>query len=394
MISIRQTTASWSSSSDVQPRPVAKLSMAPQRCAAVSTHGAIPAHLAQPSVTHAPLKLAVVPQELEKNPASKDSGQIRKETAKVFNALGSCEANAYKNFSVKKEKSTNEARRIAESNHWKAYKTWRNSPADLPKEKMEANTTAGRAATKYLGGGYKNLGARKLIEVVKHNVTLESKIDPFSNGFRDVKTGLYCELREIGHDPNVPEYVLCFPGTGVGAMDRKQWKNNIQQAIGKGNVPAAYKQAAELTALIKAELDKTGTKLTLVGHSMGGGIANYAGLKHDVSSVCYNAAALGGACLRDLGDIPSERLEKQTHIRGKGDPVCSLKVQQKLQSFLQIWHKEEIWVPRNAGTIYEIGKHHAPGMGVHERHLLTFFDDWYQPQRSTPESKVNLLLMA
>ena len=396
MTGIKQATTSWSTSSALRPHPQAatRLSLAPQRCAALSTLGAIPAHPAQPTLTRAPLKLAVVPQELEKDPTSKNSGQIQKETAKVFEALGKCETNAYNTFSKKKEKSENQVWAKRDSDNRKAYKAWRDSPADLSQEKMEINATAGRAASKGLGRSYKDQGAKKLIEVVKHNVTLESKIDPVSNGFRDVKTGLYCELHQISRDPNAPEFVLCFPGTGSGEMNSKQWKNNIKQAIGTGKVPAAYQQAAALTALIKADLDKTGAKLTLAGHSMGGGIANYAGLKQDVSSVCYNAAALGGACLRDLGDIPRERLEKQTHIRGKGDPVCSPKVQQKLQSFLQIWHKEKIWVPRNAGTIYEIGKNHAPEMGIHERHLLTFFDAWYEPQRSAPESKVNLLRMA
>ena len=50
-------------------------------------------------------------------------------------------------------------------------------------------------------------------------------------------------------------------------MDHKHWANDNQQAIGTGKVPADYQQAAELPALVKAELDKTGTKLTLAGHS-------------------------------------------------------------------------------------------------------------------------------
>ena len=376
------------------PRSNTALTLARHRCATLPALGAITPHPAQPAVTTKSFTLSIVPQKIKSEKTHKDAKEIRQDTKAVFEALSNCEANASKNFSNKRVKSTNEARRKAESNHLKAYKVWRDSPADTPKEKMETIEADGRKLFKYLGRSFRAKGTMKLIEVLKHNVALESKIEPYSDGFRDVKTGLYCELHQVSLDPKKAEYVLCFPGTGAGAMDRMQWLNNIDQAIGTGEVPPAYKQAAELVDLIKTNLNKSNAKLTVAGHSLGGGIANYVGLKHDIPSVCYNAAPLGGACLRDLGTIPQDKLNMQLHIRCKGDLVSSPKVQQKLQSFLQIWNKKEIFTPRNAGTICNVGRDFEPEKSGFDRHRLTIFDSWYALSNKPPEININLLQMA
>jgi len=395
MSKIGQSPRNWLVPDCVQqgPRTNTALPLARQHCANLPAKGDIPLHLSQPAVIRASLTPSAKPQKAEKGGEKLNFENIRKDTKDAFGALSKCEENVYNNFSTKKNPDT-QASDKKNSNLKKAYKIWRDSPADLPKEVMEKNTKAWRDASQSLGRSYKDPGAKKLIEVLKQNATLESKIDPFANGFRDVKTGLYCELHQVNFNAAIPEYVLCFPGTGAGAMDRMQWLNNIDQAIGTGEVPPAYKQAAELTELIKTTLDKTGAKLTVAGHSLGGGIANYVGLKHDIQSVCYNAAPLGGACLRDLGSITEDKLEKQLHIRCKGDAVSSPKVQQKLQSFLQIWNKEKIWVPRNAGTICNVNKDYAPEKRGFDRHLLSIFDPWYSIVSLPPKVNINLLLMA
>lgn len=403
MIGIRQSPISRSTTdvtdaTDVakqRPRANAKSSSTRPRCAALHAYGAIPAHLTQPALSRAMLKLLAVPQKVETAPVYKDSAPIRQSTEQVFKALSECESNVSKYFDASKSKNPNSLtsdKRAADVR--KAYKIWRDSPASLSKTEMEKREKVWNTANKQAGIRLTYIGPRVLREILKQDAALERNIDPLSHGFRDVKTGLYCELRQTNTDMDNPEYVLCFPGTGAAAMDRKQWSTNISQAIGTGDVPPAYQQAADLTNLIKTALEKTGAKLTVAGHSMGGGIANYVGLKLDISSVCYNAAPLGGACLRDLGTIPQDRLDKQLHIRCKGDPVCSPKVQEKLQSFLQIGSKEKIWVPRNAGAICEIGKDYAPDKAGRDRHLLSVFDAWYDPRRLPPKVNINLLQMA
>lgn len=403
MIGIRQSPISRSTTDPTdatdavqqRPRANAKSSKTPSRCAALYAYGAIPAHLAQPAVSRAMLKLLAVPQKVETVPAYKNSAPIRQATEQVFKALRECETNVSKCFDAPKKKDPNTlTSNKREADVRKAYKIWRDSPAGLSKTEMEKREKVWNTANKQAGMRITYIGPRVLREILKQDAALERNIDPVSHGFRDVKTGLYCELRQTNTDMDKPEYVLCFPGTGAAAMDRKQWSTNINQAIGMGEVPPAYQQAADLAKLIKTALEKTGAKLTVGGHSMGGGIANYVGLKHDISSVCYNAAPLGGACLRDLGTIPQDRLEKQLHIRCKGDQVSSPKVQQKLQSFLQTWNKEKIWVPRNAGTICEVGKDFAPEKSGQDRHLLSIFDSWYDPLSLPPKVNINLLHMA
>lgn len=384
MIGIRQSPANWSSASPLQQRPraAATASLQAAHCAATGTHGSIPALLTQAAARHT--SFTALPQKLETGKIIKDTKQIRQDTNAVFKALSECETNTLKNFGARKNKNSDTAtsdKRNADIK--KAYKILRDSPNEIPKAENE------KFAKKFAYGGQKTFRS-----ILSQHPELERNIDPLSQGFRDVKTGLYCELRQTNTDTSAPEFVLCFPGTGAAAMDRKQWSANINQAIGKGDVPPAYRQAAQLTELIKTALDKTGAKLTVAGHSMGGGIANYVGLKHDISSVCYNAAPLGGACLRDLGAIPKDRLDKQLHIRCKGDPVSSPKVQQKLQSFLQIWNKEKIWVPRNAGTICEVSRDYASEKVGQDRHLLSIFDAWYDPLSSQPKTNINLLQMA
>jgi hypothetical protein len=125
---------------------------------------------------------------------------------------------------------------------------------------------------------------------------LRTKLDPLTGIFRDTKTGLYAELKPLG-DGN---FALCFGSTGVGRMMSKQIKVDIDQVLNQKKVPAAYTQAVDLAAELIKEVCLFGSEITVTGQSMGGGIANYVGLKLGIKSVCYNAAALGGAAIQDL----------------------------------------------------------------------------------------------
>ena len=205
-------------------------------------------------------------------------------------------------------------------------------------------------------------------------------IDPVTGGFRDPSTGLYCELKPLTADTmsRVTGYVLCFPGVGAANMHSTQLLSSVKQFLGVGGLPTMHSQALALAETIQDKLAAEGKTLELTGHSMGGGIANYVGLKLNLPAVCYNAAALGRACLKDIGEANLENLKKQTHIRLEGDFATNPSVTRKLMAFFTLGKNN--YVPRNIGVINEIktSDHYFPrdrfGMN---RHALDSMHNWY-----------------
>lgn len=147
-----------------------------------------------------------------------------------------------------------------------------------------------------------------------------SKLYAPTGGVRDTGTGLYAELRKLASGPPVA-YVLCFPGTGVAGNKDTQWRTNIAQLLGD-RPPALHLQAQALAQDLKTSLEAMGCTLSVAGHSLGGGLANFVGLGLGIDSYCFNAAALGGgslAYLRDQGRLTPERVGRQVHLRVKAD---------------------------------------------------------------------------
>ena len=208
----------------------------------------------------------------------------------------------------------------------------------------------------------------------------ENLIDPATGGFRDPSTGLYCELKPLTMDSlsQVTGYVLCFPGVGGANMHSTQLLSSIKQFLGVGGLPTMHSQALELAKTIQDKLATKGQTLELTGHSMGGGIANYVGLKLNLPAVCYNAAALGRACLKDIGEANLENLKKQTHIRLEGDFATNPSVTRQLMAFFTLGKNN--YVPRNIGVFNEIktSDHYFPRdrFGL-DRHALDSMHNWY-----------------
>jgi len=208
----------------------------------------------------------------------------------------------------------------------------------------------------------------------------ENLIDPTTGGIRDPSSGLYCELKPLTMDSisKVTGYVLCFPGVGAGNMLSTQLQASIKQFLGVGGVPTMHSQALDLAKTIQDKLAADGKTLELTGHSMGGGIANYLGLKLNLPAVCYNAAALGRACLKDIGAVNLENLKKQTHIRLEGDFATHPSVTRKLMAFFTLGKTN--YVPRNIGVINEIktSDNYFPRdrFGL-DRHALDSMHNWY-----------------
>ncbi len=228
--------------------------------------------------------------------------------------------------------------------------------------------------------------AATLSKFLGNDRTLDSKIIGEKGAFQDKETGLYFEIhKKKTRKGEAQTYVLAFPGTGIPGMTGVQWKNNIQQITGGGDIPPAYRQAADLVARIMQNLPEK-TTLELTGHSLGGGIANYVGLKHDLTSVCFNAAAIGKACLKDLGDIPRDRLEKQIHLRIKSDWMSSARTLAKLQ---KLYPSLIPFVPRQVGKVYTLPNQHANSVDFRDQHVSGAFRDFYQRRNPSEQTHVD-----
>jgi len=78
--------------------------------------------------------------------------------------------------------------------------------------------------------------------------------------------------------------IVAFAGSGAQIGD---WANNFSQA--GGNTPSQYRQAS---ALAREYRQKYGDRVTLTGHSLGGGLASYASLQTGLRATAINSAAL------------------------------------------------------------------------------------------------------
>jgi pimeloyl-ACP methyl ester carboxylesterase len=88
-----------------------------------------------------------------------------------------------------------------------------------------------------------------------------------------------------------------------GTQTKRNVKSDIGQALGIRD--GAFRDAAEITKMFQKECagKKPAIEVRLVGHSMGGALAQYAGLKlgNGIKVTCVNSAGLHPLLLEKLG---------------------------------------------------------------------------------------------
>jgi dienelactone hydrolase len=126
-------------------------------------------------------------------------------------------------------------------------------------------------------------------------------------------------------------FTLAFRGSESGDLHdiRTDWlQSNAVQAL--GTVPPSYQQAAKLTSAVAQAL---GGEVHLVGHSLGGGLANYAAVKNNLDFTVFNAAGLSRPTEASLADELAAFKGQGVVINDKYDPLTNLGGQEIDETF-------------------------------------------------------------
>ncbi len=322
-------------------------------------------------------------------PKTKKFYEVQFITERIYNALMKCMINVF-NFHTAYDTANNNPAMKIHRNITNSLRNSINTNQYITEEEIEEKEEVEEKFTslqneesyKKLKGDRQNSELEEILSNNSQLSALSAKIDPLTGVFRDPHTGLYADLVQI--DRNY--FVLCFPGTGAGKMTTKQWKSNYDQIRNKKNILKAYTQAVKLAAALK-ELFAIKKKIfEVAGHSLGGGIANYVGLKLNINSTCFNPAALGPAVLNDLlinDCLSDECIKKQIILRIKKDLVSSEDSQSIFARFAQSSFISNPFIPRPVGILHiadrndYLPENRPPELTSFERHQLEAFQKFY-----------------
>ena len=142
-----------------------------------------------------------------------------------------------------------------------------------------------------------------------------------SNGLR---YGIYSHKKDTGDI----EYALVFAGTS----DSKDWDTDKKQALGKLNEwqlsesglmeKSQYGEAVD--ASISFLKDHNNQETTIVGHSLGGGLAAVGSMKTGIQCMTYNPAGLHENTIKNLGinQAPTEQIHNYV-LFGEGVSILN-----------------------------------------------------------------------
>lgn len=161
--------------------------------------------------------------------------------------------------------------------------------------------------------------------------------------FTDKKTGFGAALfkSEINN-----ETMLTFRGTNNALTFKEDWGTNIAQGAGIEN--DQYNQAMRLAKQSKRSLEKN--SFSIVGHSLGGGLASASTAITGASGYTFNSAGLHPKTAPRQGGMNNEKASKLiTSQWVKGDVLTSV------QNYLN---------PALTGILTGVGASHGGGLGA------------------------------
>ena len=183
------------------------------------------------------------------------------------------------------------------------------------------------------GGAEKSSELDKLMDVLDQSPQFEGRLKQGKGLLYDTKTGFVASVFKDGKTGQVK---VVFGGTTAGQKlpfpdDKKLlFRQTMADAANFTGafIPECYEQAAEMARLAQKHFDPDNQgKVSLTGHSLGGGMAQYAAAMHKLPANCFSAAALGKAALTELNQQgaldPDWIKENITQVMVKGDPVSN-----------------------------------------------------------------------
>ena len=210
--------------------------------------------------------------------------------------------------------------------------------------------------------------------------------------------GLRCTERCTYH-PDTGLKVLCFESLDAstrvltfGAV------NAIHEIIGKeqspnlwnsvvynlvGGIPLVYEQAAQFVQHYRKQHQNT-KRLVLVGHSLGGSLASYAGMMTNVHVVAFNSLPLGAGIQQQLG---ARRLEDAgrwvTHVCVENDFFAENALANKVDEVLS---HMDIRTPGNWGrrVLIPAAKAYSSRREIHNYFLSSLLEFYGLPHRLLP----------